>query len=582
MQEKHSVPSSNMPALVLSSICIIAAGGLTYWLTPQMVQPFIGKKTAAIATPPIRGYDEIVNPKTSEAFCNRALARGEIGDQEGALKDFNEAIKLNPKNARARAGRAQVYVDKEKLALAIADFNEAVKYDPKNAKYWLGRGRAISIYGKNSREEILANYRKGIELDPQNAELLCASAYIRGLLLDTKGAIEDLTKAEQCDKNDAYIPYARGMEHLVLKNPQAAMVDFNKALALDPKYSTVLCARGRLQNELGNRKAAEKDFDQAVRVAPDDPWPREVRGQYRDSIGDKKGAAEDKKEQAVLEQKQKAKEKRAKKKRYQLITNPTIYKFCNDTLVSAQKLFGPAKVPINRLYIMYRSGNSCQTVMVDEKRGVFCICMANDGTTDVYYYSLGHELIHLLNTKLADPYIEGICSYYGNTLKSPYPRSFKPYTRQYDRGVVKLKFYRETYVLIQELIEKLGIKPVANMLQYGTWNKDSKFWQHVDIDKWLASLPQDKRIIARDIINKYADKIEKTLPDDGAYAFARPSDRGAYKDKWLKGETADSHAHRPNPKLLLPHEPGYEERMQHGSEEPTQHDSGSEEPAARF
>jgi tetratricopeptide (TPR) repeat protein len=558
LQEQPSnVPSSYTAALVLSVTCIAIACGLLFYLTPLTVQTLFGlDKPISQQAPPIEGYSEIVDPKTSDAFCNRGMSRAQVGDIKGALKDFDEAIRLGPKNGRAYYGRAQVYVDQEKHAQAVADYNLAVKYEPNESKYWLARGRGISTNG-GTREDVLACYDRGIELDPENPELYCARAYIRGLMLDTKGAIADLNQAEKYDKKDAYIPYARGNEQLVLKNQKAAMEDFNKALAMYPEYSTVLCTRGRLYKDMGDMKSAMRDFDRAIKVAPDDPWPYEVRSMEKMAIGDKAGAAEDKKQHDILEAKQKAKEKKVKKKRYEFITNPIVYKFANDTLASAQKVFGPAKVPIKRLYIMYRSGNSCQTVMVDEKRGVFCICMANDETTDAYFHSLGHELIHCLNTRLADPYIEGICSYIGANSNPPPRRQFRAWARQYDRGVVKLKFYRETYVMVKELVDKLGMNGIRSILSYVRWDGDSKFWQQVDVDAWLKSLPDDKRIIARDIINKYADQIQKVLPDDGAYSFARPSDRGSYAKKWLHQESSDSMAHRPNPKLLLPHEPGY-------------------------
>jgi hypothetical protein len=189
--------------------------------------------------------------------------------------------------------------------------------------------------------------------------------------------------------------------------------------------------------------------------------------------------------------------------------------------------------------------------MVDEKRGVFVICMANDEHVDIYYYSLVHELMHLLNTRIADPFIEGMCSLFVEHTNPPNQRKFKLWSKRYQRGVLRLKFYAPTYLMAKELESKLSLDGLSKILTYKAYHTGSKDWVHIDSDAWLASLPDSKREIARGVIAKYADVIEDQMPDDGAYGFARPSGTkrkdGKVKDQFGKtilkpGETDDTSA----------------------------------------
>jgi len=556
-------------------IVIAATAAVGYYGAPVLVEnAFHLREKPAPEAQPIEGYSDIVEPKTSKAFCDRGAAGAFVGDVKNAMADFDEAIKLDPKNDRAYFGRALLYIDKEDYKKAHADFNEAIRSNPNESTYYLERGRTFSL--KGDRAGALADYTRGIELNPKDPALYCARAYIHGLLKNAKGSVADLDAAEKLDPTDAWISFERANQKNILGDRKGALVDFQKALELYPEYPNAYLCRGRMYLESGlpaDRKLAFKDFDTAVKLAGNnDPWPLEVRAGEYDAAGNKKAAAEDRKKAKEISDKQKQRDKRAKKKRFELITNPIVYQFASDALKQAQQTFGPAKVPIKRLYIYYRSGKSCQTVMVDEKRGIFAICMANDETADVYYQSLAHELIHLMNTRLADPYIEGVCSSFGDHVKAPPRRQLTALARKYNRGVVKIKFYAETYIMQKELESKLKLEGVAGILKYRAWNKNSKDWQHIDIDAWLKSLPDDKRIIARDIINKYADIIEEHLPDDGAYAFARPSDRGPYHKTWMHKEVAP---HERRPERIRP-------LTLDGSHGTNDGERASEEPAAKF
>jgi tetratricopeptide (TPR) repeat protein len=67
------------------------------------------------------------NVQNSGTYNERGLAKEKKGDLDGAMADYNQAIKLNPKNALAYRCRGDIKQKKGDLDAAIADFNRAIQ-----------------------------------------------------------------------------------------------------------------------------------------------------------------------------------------------------------------------------------------------------------------------------------------------------------------------------------------------------------------------------------------------------------------------------------------------------------------------
>ena len=69
------------------------------------------------------------------------LFRSHKGDNDRAIADYNEAIRLDSKSTLAFIGRGDAYANKGDRDRALADYNEAIRLDPNNALAFCNRGR---------------------------------------------------------------------------------------------------------------------------------------------------------------------------------------------------------------------------------------------------------------------------------------------------------------------------------------------------------------------------------------------------------------------------------------------------------
>lgn len=90
--------------------------------------------TRAIASGAFTGLE------LAKLHTNRGVELKQKGDLDAALKDYDEAIRLNPADHFAFNNRANVRRDKGDIAGAIGDYSEAVRLEPAYAAAYTSRG----------------------------------------------------------------------------------------------------------------------------------------------------------------------------------------------------------------------------------------------------------------------------------------------------------------------------------------------------------------------------------------------------------------------------------------------------------
>ena len=84
----------------------------------------------------------------ARAFFNRGRAWSDKGENDRAIQDFDEAIRLDPNYPDAFNNRGVAYSGKAQYARAIEDFDQAIRLDPNYAIAIYNRGLATQALGR--------------------------------------------------------------------------------------------------------------------------------------------------------------------------------------------------------------------------------------------------------------------------------------------------------------------------------------------------------------------------------------------------------------------------------------------------
>jgi serine/threonine protein kinase len=187
-----------------------------------------------------------------------------LGDNQGAIADQNQAIKLNSDDAVAYHNNG---VDKYNLGDnqgAIKDFNQAIQINPDYANAYYDRGSAKSNLG--DKLGAIADYNQAIKLNPDDADAYISRGNAKSNLGDKQGAIADYNQAIKLKPDDAVAYNNRGIAKSDLGDKQGAIADYNQAIKLKPDFADAYYSRGLIYKELNDNEKAIKDFRQATKL----------------------------------------------------------------------------------------------------------------------------------------------------------------------------------------------------------------------------------------------------------------------------------------------------------------------------
>ncbi|MBD2138227.1 tetratricopeptide repeat protein [Anabaena sp. FACHB-1237] len=241
----------------------------------------------------IDDYNQAIkfNPNLAQAYNNRGVVRKKLEDKQGAIEDYNQAIKINPNFTEVYNNRGVVRYELGDKQGAIEDYNQAIKFNPNYAEAYYSRG--VVRYELGDKQGAIEDYNQAIKFNPNYAEAYNNRGGVRNELGDKPGAIDDFNQAIKINPNLAQAYNNRGNFRYELGDKQGAIEDYNQAIKINPNFTEVYNNRGVVRYELGDKPGAREDYNQAIKINPNYANAYNNRGIVRSELGDKPGAIDD-------------------------------------------------------------------------------------------------------------------------------------------------------------------------------------------------------------------------------------------------------------------------------------------------
>jgi tetratricopeptide (TPR) repeat protein len=173
------------------------------------------------------------------AYWQRGCGRAKQQELDGAIVDFEEALRLDPQAAAGYRSR------------------------PEYAAAYLARG--TEYLEQKAYQKALPDLERARQATPQDARIGSRLGAAWSGLKNYAKAVEALTAALDLEPNDLdYV--SRGRARKELGQLDDAVADFTEAIRLNPNNAAAYASRGDLYMERDDVKHAIADFDQAIRI----------------------------------------------------------------------------------------------------------------------------------------------------------------------------------------------------------------------------------------------------------------------------------------------------------------------------
>jgi tetratricopeptide (TPR) repeat protein len=148
----------------------------------------------------IQGCDAVIkaNKEAPDVIATAYLWHGvtvrKLGQNDRALQDYNQAIRLNPGFADAFNSRCYLYVLTNRLQDALKDCNESLRLNPKNQYAYDSRGFAYLKLGM--LDASIADYNAALNIEPGRPYSMFGRGLARKRKGDAAGGDADMAAAK--------------------------------------------------------------------------------------------------------------------------------------------------------------------------------------------------------------------------------------------------------------------------------------------------------------------------------------------------------------------------------------------------
>jgi hypothetical protein len=217
--------------------------------------------------------------------------------------------------------------------------------------------------------------------------------------------------------------------------------------------------------------------------------------------------------------------------KYQALDDPRARVFLDEALKDAIAFLGQPTIPVRLVHLRLSTPSDPKanlrrgfqlTELVDAQNGVFAIYLSHRTGEYAFDGQLAHEVAHLLNARIYDCYVEGLNTVFAERFLTKKGIAWSGWSRYLRDG--SDPFYGTTYLMMKDVVAAAGEDQLKTFLRFARWTNPEKTRMHIDIDAWIASLPQVRRQKVKDTILKHADAVRRANARSGqACTFVVPS-----------------------------------------------------------
>ena len=237
--------------------------------------------------------------EVAHGYQRRGVESFELGDTEGALRDFERAL-AKDQAARYHHCRAVALQTRGEHEPAIEAFCEALRLtdaevketdrwgmeaegaDRQQVKADALFGRGVSLSAGAEHEGAVRDFTRALRLGEQAEESRSALAAEAGLALERRPW-----------QARSPVLHARAVSRHALGDFEGAVADDTEALLARPRDTRLLWSRAISLYALGHYRQALADCDAMVTLEPDEPQHRRSRALVHDARGDRAAAKRD-------------------------------------------------------------------------------------------------------------------------------------------------------------------------------------------------------------------------------------------------------------------------------------------------
>ncbi len=204
---------------------------------------------------------EVAPEQLSIPHNNRGIHYLYSNEQEKAMSDFDEAIKINPDFAGAYRNRGVVLENMGRTTEAISDLEKAIALEPDDAQSHANLSHIF--FQKEDYNKALVYASDAIKLDPNQVDAYLDRAFVFSTINNFPAAVNDYNKYLEVRPNDDKAYSWRGAALRESGRMAESLTDFNKAIEINAQERIYYFQRSMTLEALGRVDDAYQDVMRA-------------------------------------------------------------------------------------------------------------------------------------------------------------------------------------------------------------------------------------------------------------------------------------------------------------------------------